>query len=39
MDELAEVSVMAEINSYGARVCLVGTDGRIISVPTEKQKG
>ena len=28
-------SVLAEFDSYGARVCLVGTDGRMVSAPTE----
>lgn len=28
-------SVLAEINSFGARVCVVGTDGRMISAPTK----
>ena len=28
-------AILAEINSYGARVCLVGTDGRMVSAPTK----
>lgn len=27
--------VLKELDSYGARVCVVGTDGRMISAPTE----
>lgn len=28
-------AILAEINSFGARVCLVGTDGRMVSAPTK----
>lgn len=27
--------VLAEMDSFGARVCLVGTDGRMVSAPTK----